>query len=87
MGPRLRPGPGGIALGGGDWDEFLLQDGPTSGVLQGEVDEGGKAHDDHKELEHLVVNGGGETPEEDINEDDEGGDGDTGPVVPVDESL
>jgi len=85
--PGFRPGTRRIAMHGGDWDQLFLQGRPAADVLQRQEHQRREAEDDHEELQHLVVNGGGEPAEKDIDQHDEGGGPDAGPVVPMDQSL
>ena len=85
--PRMRPGPGVKVLIHGDRRKFVLQRRPAAHVLEREKHQGRKPQDDHEELQHLVVNGRGKSPEEDIDEDDESRRPDASPVVPMDQRF
>ena len=79
--------PGSKTLALGDGDEFLLESGPAADVLEREKNQGREAEHDHEELEDLVVDRRGEAAEEDVDQHDDGGDGDAGVIVPAQSSF
>ncbi len=55
--------------------------------MDGEDGEGSKADDDEEELKHLVVDGGGESTEVGVSQDDGGGDEHAGLKTPAEKLL
>ena len=57
-----------------DFSEAALEAGPSSNVSQSEKDERRESEDDQEELQNFVVDGAGESAEEDVGEHDQRGD-------------
>ncbi len=60
---------------------------PSSDVLESEEHQGEEAQDDQEELEDLVVDRRGQPAEEDVDQDDDGGDHDAEVEVPAEHQL
>ena len=71
----------------GDTGELSLDRIPTSRILEAEVNDRREAEHDHKELEHLGVDRGGESSLEDIKKNDQGTDPETDVVFPAKELI
>jgi hypothetical protein len=67
----MRPGAGAKCCSTADRRKLLLERRPAAHVLERKKHQRREPQDDHEELQHLVVNGRGQTPEEDIDQDDE----------------
>ena len=87
MRPGLAPGAGFKMLAGGDRNELFLECLPSADVSESQINQRGETQHDHEELEHLVVDRRGKSPQEDVDQHDRRGDEDAGPVVPLDKSL
>src|SRR5271154_30414 len=62
-----------IVLARCDHFEFVDQTAPATGVFEAEESEGYESEDNKEELEHFVVDGGSETAERDVCQNDDSG--------------
>ena len=57
---------------GHGFGESVLDSLPSAYIFEADPDERGEAGDDEEELENLIIDGRGESAEEDVAEDDDG---------------